>query len=147
LLLFSLSVFAMYFVDYFRGKPYEFLYLVVNGSVFWGSFLLLIIACFVVSLLRRKDKAFQKDNPKHLPGCICFFKNLPAKIADIILLISLIATGILFVLDVRLMIRGELQMLVFISITLFIFSFGMHSILNGINYKYFTRCKGEKKND
>ena len=147
LTIFSLSILAMYFVEFFRDTEYESLYLRINGGVFWVSALLLLITSVMVSMERKRDIHFSRKRRKQLPGVISFFKNPFATIADLIAILSGIISVVLFIMDLKLLISRDYQILVFISIFIFSLSFGMHCILNGINYKYLKSSMGGKKSE
>lgn len=79
---------------------------------------------------RKADRTFRSTHPEMWqPGLICFFKNKNAKIADCVMfgaVIGVAVTGIFF---------NNLYVL-HIFLALFVFSFGMHCMLNGKNYIY-----------
>lgn len=147
LVLFSLSILAMYFVEFLRSTQYELLYLRINGIVFWASALLLLLTSIIVCILRKRDTDFEKEHPKYRPGCIRVFQNTPAKVADIATAITGLTAIILFILDMKILIPRGIQVVVFVSISLFILSFGMHCILNGINFEYLVSNKGGEKSE
>ena len=145
LVLFSLSILAMYFVEFFRSTRYELLYLRINGGVFWASALLLVLTSIIVCILRKRDTDFAKEHPKQRPGCIRVFQNTPAKVADITMAISGLPSFFLFFFEMKILFPSVIQVFFFFTTSLFILSFGMHCILNGINYEYLTSSKGGEK--
>ena len=130
-LVFSLSILAMHFTDRFYGQQSYRTILCINGVLFWLSLLLFLIISIFINLSRRKDKVFRRWNKgKRQLGLINFFQNKPAKIMDIVFIISLLIFIVLYASGTR---DGFKVFLIF---AVLIFSFGMHCILNGINYVY-----------
>ena len=137
LLVLALSVLAMYFTDLCYAQSYYKLLLYVNGGVFWFSLLLLMISSLRINILRRHSKAFMRlQQGERQIGLISFCKNRYAVVADISLAISLA------VMTYLCLFRTSAQFLMFLFLSLLIFSFGMHCILNGMNYKYVTFDQG-----
>lgn len=105
----------------------------ISGIVFWASIVLGIVAQCVLSSRRKawySKNRIKKSRVKQKIGLISFFKNTYAAIADIGLALSL--TGLIAVLIVT---QGT-GYVCYVFISLFVFSFSMHCILNGKNYYY-----------
>lgn len=101
-----------------------------TGSSFWLGLILAIVSMMLLDINRRRNVKFQ-EKYKGLKqfGLVNFFKNKPARIFDIVAAVS-------FFVNVMIQIINVNKTLIFIGISLFIFSFGMHCILNGVNYIY-----------
>lgn len=139
LLVMALSVLAMYFTDLCYDKSYYKLLLYVNGGTFWLSLFLLVISSLLIDVLRRRSKSFKRiQQGERQIGIISFCKNRYAVIADISLAISLTGMACLCIF------RTTAQFLMFLFLSFSIFSFGMHCILNGMNYRYVTFDQGGK---
>lgn len=100
------------------------------GLFFWLGLMGTLTMALVINRNRKIDKKFKKEFPKLKQlGIIHFFQNKYACIADVAMFISLV--GFLI---------SELWINVlfvsFFFLAVFVFSFGMHCMLNGINYKY-----------
>ncbi len=136
LLLLSLSVLAMYFTDLCYARGYYRAMLYINGGVFWLSLVVLVVVSVLLNCVRRRSRDFQSyaGNLRQF-GLISFFKNKWAAAADIAAGLSLAGMCCFLVLEM------QTQFWVFVFLSLFIFFFGMHCILNGINYRYVTYDK------
>ena len=110
-----------------------------SGACFWIGLIGTIGFAISINTLRKSDKEFQENyaNTKRI-GIIQFFTNKSAMIADIVMIISLIVLIIVRVL------KGNI-ILSFILIALFVFSFGMHCMLNGINYIYINDSRRKRR--
>lgn len=106
--------------------PYRFLV----GALFWIGLLGLIATAVWINTKRRRSNGFKiaSEGKKKL-GAIHFFQNYYATAADIIMLVSLLAVILLEWVANR-------QSLAISTIGVFIFSFNMHCMLNGICYEY-----------
>lgn len=95
---------------------------ILNGSVFWISFICGYVALFLAYKQRKKIKG---DEPKRRIGALRFFSNTYAKVFDILMIVSLIIMIVLIIL-------GKTNFyFVFVVLALLIFSVNMHCILNG----------------
>lgn len=92
------------------------------SAMFWMS---LIIGYILIFLIHRKRK---RSNHKKI-AIITFFRNPPAKAADIVFLASTVLAIILSILKIQL---GYSQYIIFFVV---IFSFHMHSLFNSDTYK------------
>lgn len=128
LFLLSLSVAIMPCVSYISESMR--LWSVINGILFWSGVGGVIFFALNINKSRCIDKNYNKKYAEKItPGIILFFQNEHAKIADIIMFISIIGIVITVVFTKN-------NIIIFIMISAFIFSFGMHCMLNGINYIY-----------
>lgn len=114
------------------------IWLILNGFLFWTGILGTVFMAFRINHCRKKNDSFKQMYPnlKRL-GFIHFFQNKPAIIFDITMFISIIG----FILT---KIFVEELILPFAFLALFVFSFGMHCMLNGIGYLYINyKVRGE----
>lgn len=124
----SLSILIMPFGTKYAEYTMSITY--ISGALFWIGLIGTIIMAGFITCLRRKSNSFQKMYPnlKKL-GIIHFFQNIPAFFCDTLMILSAIG----FVL---MLIWFEKTPYPFIFLSLLIFSFGMHCMLNGSNYIY-----------
>lgn len=130
----SFSVFLMPFAIKVADKSMILTY--TSGILFWIGLIGTLAVAVYITVLRRQNRGFVKANPKKQLGLIHFFQNTPASICDILMFVSLF--GFIFT-DVW----TRTTILPFIFLSLLIFSFGMHCMLNGSNYIYINYGKGE----
>lgn len=103
---------------------------IITGVMFWLGLIGTILFACLINYFRRKDKLFNKAAEKYNKlGLTHFFQNPLAKIFDSLLIIVLIGFILSLIFDVVLTIK-------FIFISAIIFTFGMHCMLNGINFVY-----------
>lgn len=128
LLLLSVSIVLMPFSVSLEAKTYLPIYL--TGSLFWVGLIGTIVTAINVNKSRKHSRSFNEKYPdlKQL-GVIHFFKNTPAKITDILMAISAVGFIVFRLFSDNIVLQ-------FIIIALFVFLFGMHCMLNGINYIY-----------
>ena len=105
----------------------------ISGLLFWSGLIGTIISAIMVNSTRKADANEDNSDVKRL-GLIHFFTNTPAKIADVVMIVSL-------VVFIFLIIFNSAAVLKFIFISLFVFSFGMHCMLNGLNYNYINESQ------
>lgn len=107
----------------------------IAGIIFWISMLILIVVQIVLSLRMRKwmkKYKIKQFRDASKIGAISFFKNTYAIVADVLMVISLTALVVLIVVT-----QGT-GYICFIAITIFVFSFSMHCVLNGKVFYYVT---------
>lgn len=103
---------------------------ILTGAMFWLGLIGTVFFASLINYFRSKDKLFNKAAEKYNKlGLTHFFQNLPAKIFDSLLIIVLIGFILSLVFNFALSVK-------FIFISAIIFSFGMHCMLNGINFVY-----------
>ena len=111
---------------------------VISGLLLWVGLIGTIVTETHISRLRRADRAFLKEygnTPKM--GVIRFFKNKAAVCADVVMLISLVCSVVTYLFS---------SVTVFtVFLAAFVFSFGMHSMLNGINFVYLNHTPRSKR--
>ncbi len=100
------------------------------GVSFWLGLIVAIVSIMLINIARKRDAKF-REKYKGLKqfGLVNFFKNKIARIFDIVVAVSFLVNIVIRIVNVN-------QTLIFIGISIFIFSFGMHCILNGVNYIY-----------
>lgn len=113
---------------------------IAPGILFWGG-LIIGVALQIVLETRRKALFARYDvkresMQKARNGLISFGSNHLALIADILMVVSVIATILVFVLT-----KGA-GYLCYVSLSVLVFSFCMHCILNGRIYIF---VKNQKK--
>ncbi len=109
-----------------EGKPTLLLW---NGIWFWTTGLSSLILFGIVNQGRKKQLKGRKNLKNRKMGIICFFSNTWAKAADgafVVSLIGLVAFMGLF----------PQSYMVFVFAFICVFTFLMHCILNGENFKY-----------
>lgn len=103
---------------------------ILTGVMFWLGLIGTVFFASLINYFRSKDKLFNKAAEKYNKlGLTHFFQNLPAKIFDSLLIIAV--TGFILSLVFNFALSAK-----FIFISAIIFSFGMHCMLNGINFVY-----------
>jgi len=104
--------------------------LIILGSCLWFGILGAVAVSLRIGIARRKDPDFPvaKSRWKYL-GLVRFFKNSNALIADVGMILSLIVSAIFELCD------GN-QTMEFVFLGILVFTFGMHCMLNDLNYLY-----------
>lgn len=104
--------------------------LVISGVLFWIGLLGTIGMAVNINMSRRASPVFEKLYPNLRQfGLIHFFQNRPALIADVAMFVSITVFAV-----VRFLNASNIWQFTFIA--LIVFTFGMHCMLNGINYIY-----------
>lgn len=108
----------------------------VAGSLFWIGLAATVIMAVNINHSRRASPVFRSLYPGLRQfGPINFFRNRPATVADVMMILSLIGS-------VAALLYANSNYIKLGTIAVFVFSFGMHCMLNGVNYiylKYKTR--------
>lgn len=101
-----------------------------DGALFWIALLATVGMAVRINGARRRSQVFGSayKGRKKL-GLTHFFQNKPALCMDLLMFASLLAGIIAWFLSWDIIIQ-------FLFISLFVFSFGMHCMLNGMNYIY-----------
>ncbi len=111
-------------------KDETMMYLYIAGVEFWLGLVGTIVMALKINKRRKISYRFNEQYSKHKQfGLVHFFQNTEATIADVIMFISIVGLII-----AKIWISEIIVFFVFLAV--FIFSFGMHCMLNGINYKY-----------
>ena len=124
----SLSIFLMPIVNGFKENTK--IPMLMDGISFWIALISTVGMAIRINNSRRRSSTFNMnyEGLKKL-GLIHFFQNKQALIMDMIMFASLIT----FVVARFLVWNITVQ---FLFVSMFAFSFGMHCMLNGINYIY-----------
>lgn len=103
---------------------------IITGIFFWIGVIGTGMAFILMNMKRMKNEKMKKvkTDIRNI-GLFRFFSNTYAKVFDIIMILSL---GTLIVV-LAVVENTSIQLII---MAIFVFSFGMHCILNGINYKY-----------
>ena len=137
LFLCALAIALMPFGNLMKEKTMIVMY--CSGVAFWIGLIGTIYMALKINCSRKGSYRFNElfGNRKQL-GLIHFFQNTEAMIMDVTMVISLI------VLIIARLCSANLQ-IIYVIIAVFVFSFGMHCMLNGINYKYINYSKYVKE--
>lgn len=99
------------------------------GLAFWffaiSGYILLIVA----NVEFKRISGNLRKNKRSLPGIISFFSNKIAMIADVAVIISIVAFVIICITELR------FKYIAFVTLFLLIFSLHMHCLFNGRIYK------------
>lgn len=109
------------------------LYTLIAGLMFWISIIMGIITQCVLAYRRKNWQAIHRIKKARVAqriGLISFFKNSYAAIADAATILSLIGLVIVMIAT-----QGS-GYICYVCISLFVFSFSMHCILNGKVFYY-----------
>ena len=128
LVILSLGIALMPFGSAVREKTMLLTY--TSGMFFWIGIAGTIYMALRINNCRRNSYRFneQVGNMRQL-GLIHFFQNTESKIIDIAMFVSIICFIIAKICTSEILLS-------FIFLALFVFTFGMHCMLNGINYIY-----------
>ena len=121
----------------FSGKPPEIMTAVIAALLFWGGLLSAVVLLVIVNFRRKTDKT-QSKVKKQRVGVFCFFSNRIAMIFDVLTAVFFIA----FV--VTMFIPSVSDYISLILVVLFLISAYMHSMLNGVNFKYIYILQNEE---
>lgn len=105
---------------------------IISGLCFWISLLAGCMMQFIITKRRKrcgKDRR-QKQNNKKRIGAVSFFENKLAMAADLIMLAAFIACIAMFAFTSA---SGYVCYIIF---AVFVFSFCMHCVLNGKNFRF-----------
>ena len=104
--------------------------LLLSGNAFWLGLIGTLLIAVAINKDRKNNKTYKTENSKMKQlGLINFFRNQEALVADVLMFVSILG----FIIT-RLC-SGNLYWS-FIFLALFVFTFGMHCMLNGENYIY-----------
>lgn len=103
--------------------------LYISAALLWIGGIGTAVTAIKISRVRRKNAAFREQYPelKRL-GLTHFFQNRPAARVDAAFAVSLLAL-------VAAAVWGD-QTAIFICIAFAVFTFGLHCMLNGVNYVF-----------
>ena len=124
----SVSVFLMPFGMQQADQSMAMTY--VAGGLFWTGLLGTVVVAACITHFRRQSREFAKLYAKHKRlGLIHFFQNKEALVCDVLMFGSFIG----FIIA---RIWAETTVWPFVFLSVLIFTFGMHCMLNGSNYIY-----------
>ena len=111
----------------------------ISGGGFWIGLIGTITMAVKINKARKRSYRFREKYPESKQlGLISFFKNKEAIIADVGMFVSIAG----FIVT---RICSDNIYWLFIFLALFVFTFGMHCMLNGMNYKYINYSKYVKE--
>ncbi|MGN0449497.1 MAG: hypothetical protein ACI4G0_03960 [Ruminococcus sp.] len=134
----SLSLLFMYQDILYIGMPIRE---VIASIVFWVMLLIGILVQIMLYISMRESIKSDFATKKRKIGLICFFSNRYAAVADLLMIVSMIILIISFILT------DASNYFNYIILSVFVFSFSMHCVLNGrkfyymIHNKYFKECR------
>ncbi|MBQ9516487.1 MAG: hypothetical protein IJR60_00220 [Eubacterium sp.] len=103
-----------------------------SAILFW-LFLAIGIVTQIIMYIKLKGEI------KGAPGIFSFFKNSISAVFDVLCAVSLVA-------NIVLMIKSETDFIGYLAISVFIFSFEMHCVLNGRKFnEIINKIREEKK--
>lgn len=137
----SLSIVLMPVVGSYDRRFYSVTPLV--GIIFYVGLIGVIVS---IILINKKRKAYGSKFNKKFDlfkcGMFSFFQNKIAMIFDIIMMGAFAIMVVLFIMyAINVYYYFKTIYFLFVVISIFIFSFGMHCMLNGVNYRYFNNKK------
>ena len=102
----------------------------LSGALFWIGLIGTVVMAVHITKSRCKSREFAAAHPNHKQlGLVHFFQNTSACICDGVMLVSIAGFVITRIL-------AALTVWPFVFLSVFVFSFGMHCMLNGSNYIY-----------
>lgn len=139
----GLSALSLSFIPFgsFAGSDFQRIIAYIIGIVFWLGIIVGYCLFIIVARTRKKSKK-QKLLPKTENiriGVLSFFKTFPGMIADIVCAISVVA------LIITVVFGNSSTWIVYVLVSVLIFSIQMHGIFNGINFVYIKSYKKEEK--
>lgn len=134
----ALSVLLSFLGDY-KGSGAAVFFAVLTGVLFWGCLIIGIVFLIIVNSHRKSNQRI-KSNVRYQSrrvGVISFFSNRIATVFDITMVIFFV----LFMISMFVPVISQ-------SVTLVLFAFllcsvYMHSMFNGVNYKYIKSINEE----
>lgn len=127
--LFSATFMIMPFASDYSVSNENNSLLIIVGAVFWGSLVVAVLASLYVTSCRCRYNKVHPSEKKHIKiGLISFFSNREALVFDLMFIVSTI--GFVFCLFF------DESIVSYIFLSIFVFSFFMHCVLNGKNFNY-----------
>ena len=114
---------------------------VIASIVFWVMLIIGIAAQIMLYIIMRESIKSDFTTKKRKIGLICCFSNRYAAVADLLMIVSAV------ILTVSFIFTDASNYFNYIILSVFVFSFSMHCILNGrkfyymIHNKYFKECR------
>ncbi len=126
-----------------EGTTAQKVFSFIIAALFWGSIVAEIIMVVLTSKERRymeKQKYRSRVLGRSRPGALNFFKNRESVIADVILIISIVAIVVLVWKNIN-----NPPWLITGSVAALLLSINLHCIFNGKNYRYLKAYLQYKK--
>ena len=115
---------------------------IIPGVMFWLFLVLGIVGQIILAVRWNRylklDRRKKTQTRKERVGLLAVFKNIPAIIADVGFLISLVVFAIVT------KVTYGLSYACYILLTVCVFTFCLHCIFNGKIYKYVTKLSKEE---
>lgn len=134
-----LSLLILLFVS-FEGESVNIPLICIAEVIFWGCMIAGYVLLAMINKSRKSKIRGKQALKKSKPGIVCFFSNRFAIVFDIIMGLSFILTVIFWIFPV-------LNCAVIEIFAVFLFSLHMHSIFNGVNYKYIKSISDKKEGE
>lgn len=115
--------------------------IIIAGIAFWGMLIIAVVGQLMLCVSMRESIKSDFSTQKRKIGLICFFSNRYAAVADLLMIVSAI------ILIVSFIFTDASNYFNYIILSVFVFSFSMHCVLNGrkfyymIHNKYFKECR------
>lgn len=115
--------------------------IIIAGIAFWVMLIIAVAAQLMLCVSMRESIKSDFSTKKRKIGLICFFSNRYAAVADLLMIVSAV------ILTVSFIFTDASNYFNYIILSVFVFSFSMHCILNGrkfyymIHNKYFKECR------
>ena len=122
----------------FNGSAAQAIAAYAIGAVFWICTILGYSLLFFLNRQRKIDCQKMKTQSPPRFGIISFFRNTYGRIADVLCAVSLIGVVISMIFAGK-----DAGWITYSLIAVFIFSFQMHSILNGENFEYIKQLENK----
>lgn len=109
---------------------------IIPGIMFWAFLMLGVVGQVLLTIRRKRFLETNRSDSglrKERIGLISVFKNVPAIIADVGFVISLVA----FVLAIN--VTNGIGFICYILLAICVFTFCLHCILNGKNFFYVVK--------
>lgn len=142
LLISSLLLLCAIFVDI--DNPAVRIITNIGAFFVWVFLILGYISFFRFSRFRKEqEKNNRSVTKKSKPGIIVFFSNPDAKKADIAMILSFVISIALTLIKMGIKTANPLfssmlyESISVLAFAVFTFTFQMHAILNGVNYRYY----------
>lgn len=110
----------------------------VTSTILYVGILGVVVSAVWINILRKRNKTEDKKKKISEWGIWCFCKCKEAKLADGVMGVSFL--GVIITIN-----NIETYQMAYWFLAIFIVSFGMHCMLNGVNYKYIKQRIGESK--
>lgn len=134
-----LSLLILLFLS-FEGDSVSIPLICITEVIFWGCMVAGYALLAMINKSRKSKIKGKQTLKKAKPGVICFFSNRFAIVFDMIM-------GLSFVLTIIFWIFPVLNCAVIETFAVFLFSLHMHSIFNGVNYKYIKSISDKKEGE